>query len=90
MILLPRLDLERGLQTVRALLTALGRERVDGYSLRAAAGVVQVTAAEDVDDIKERADREQGRAKTESRSRDGRPSVLAWSPDKLEVISPTE
>jgi diguanylate cyclase (GGDEF)-like protein len=87
-ILLPRLNLERGLQTVRSLLNALGRERIEGCSLRAAAGVVVATADEDVGALKERADREQGRAKTESRRRDGRPSVLAWPQAELEVIPP--
>jgi hypothetical protein len=87
-ILLPRLDLDRGLRTVRMLLNALERERIEGYSLRAAAGVVEVTTTETVDELKGRADLEQQRAKAESRSRDGRPSVLAWPPDRLEVISP--
>jgi GGDEF domain-containing protein len=84
-ILLPLLDLERGLQTVRSLLSALGRERVDGYSLRAAAGVVVVTDAENADELKERADREQACAKAASRSIDGHPSVLA-SPAGIEII----
>jgi GGDEF domain-containing protein len=86
-ILLPRFDLERGLQTVRVLLKALGREQVEGYSLRAAAGVVMVTAAEDVNQLRARVDREQVRAKNASDGIEGRPSVLAWPPDKLEVIS---
>jgi diguanylate cyclase (GGDEF)-like protein len=86
-ILLPRLDVERGLQTVRALLHALGRERIEGHTLRAAAGVVMASVGNDVDDLQQRADREQGRAKTASRAIEGRPSVLAWAPDKLEVIS---
>jgi GGDEF domain-containing protein len=86
-ILLPRLDLERGLQIVRSLLRALGREEVAGYSLRAAAGVV--AAAENVDELRARVDLEQERAKAESLRIDGRPSVLAWPSDKLEVISPS-
>jgi GGDEF domain-containing protein len=88
MILLPGLDLDRGRQTVRTFLNALGRERVEVHSLRAAAGVVEVTSAATVDEIKGRADREQERAKAESRRYDGRPSVLAWPPDGLEVIPP--
>lgn len=86
-ILLPRFGLERALETVRMLLNALGRERVEGYSLRAAAGVVVVTSTVDVDELKGSADREQGRAKDESRRCNGRPSVLAWELDKLEVIA---
>jgi len=84
-ILLPLLDLERGLHAVRLLLKSLGRERVEGYSLRAAAGVVVVTDTENADALKERADREQARAKAESRDIAGHPSVLAW-PGGIDVI----
>ena len=84
-ILLPLLDLERGLHAVRSLLNALGRERVEGYSLRAAAGVVVVTNAENADELKERADREQARAKAASRDIDGHPSFLAW-PGGIDAI----
>jgi GGDEF domain-containing protein len=84
-ILLPLLDLERGLHAVRSLLKALGRERVEGYSLRAAAGVVVVTDAENADALKERADGEQARAKAASRGIAGHPSVLAW-PGGIDVI----
>lgn len=84
-ILLPRLELERGLAIVRTLLAALGRERIAGSSLRAAAGVVVASAAETVDDLKQRADAEQGRAKAASRKIEGRPSVLAWQLVQLEV-----
>jgi GGDEF domain-containing protein len=84
-IFMPRFDLERGLQTVRTLFNALGRERIAGQSLRAAAGVVLVTAPEGVNELKHRADLEQQRAKLKSRELDGRPSVMAWPPDGLEV-----
>jgi GGDEF domain-containing protein len=85
-LLLPQLDLEQGLETIRMLLGALGREVVEGYSLRAAAGVVVASADDTVDKLKARADHEQGRAKNESRKIEGRPSVLAWPTDGLEVI----
>lgn len=89
-ILLPGLDLDGGLRTVRTFLNALGRERIEGYSLRAAAGLVVVTAAEAVDELKNRADLEQQRAKARSREIADRPSVLAWPPDNLEIIPLSE
>jgi len=85
-LLLPQLALEQGLETIRVLLGALGRKEVEGYSLRAAAGVVVASADDTVDKLKARADHEQGRAKNESRKVEGRPSVLAWPTDELEVI----
>lgn len=85
-VLLPKLQLDPALAFVRKLLAALGGVQVAGIRLRAAVGLVVATdTGETVDALKTRADAEQLRAKAASKNHDGRPSVLAWSPDHLEV-----
>lgn len=87
-VLLPGLGLGPAVDFVRKLLEALGHAVVHKLTLRAAAGVVVATdPAEPVEAMKTRADATQGRAKAASRAGVGRPSVVAWLLDQVEVLT---
>lgn len=83
LVLLPSTTEADAIAWARKVLDALGREAVSGISLRAAAGVVVATdPGESVDELKDRADRQQLRAKEESKKDPmRRPSRVAWAGD---------